>query len=376
MKRRGLLGTLVMALIVASAPALACSLCLGGAVFAPGLQLDAADQAVIAVPAAGGPQWRIVEVVKGRVTTDEVIAEPTDAAEEAAGRAGNAVLLLNHAQWPRWSAVGTIDARYAGWLRRLAATGPATDRPDIDWRARVAIVAPYLEDPEPLAAALAYGELARAPYGALRPLKPRLEAGTILRWLDDPRLAARHPAYTLLLGIAGGPDDAARLEQQIDTAWASRDATNLGAMLAADLELRGPSRVTWVETRYLTDRHRTMPEIAAALQALSEHGKENGAVPRQRVVEAYRVFIKERTPMAAFVAGDLAEWEYWDATPEYVALLTSNVVPDPASRYAIVNYLQRSPRTDAKAALESLPVAERTLPVAERTLPVMPSQGK
>jgi hypothetical protein len=357
MKRRGLLGTLVMALIVASVPALACSLCLGGAVFAPGLQLDAADQAVIAVPAAGGPQWRIVEVVKGRVTTDEVIAEPTDAAEEAAGRAGNAVLLLNHAQWPRWSAVGTIDARYAGWLRRLAATGPTTDRPDVDWRARVAIVAPYLEDPEPLAAALAYGELARAPYGALRPLKPRLEAGTILRWLDDPRLAARHPAYTLLLGIAGGPDDAARLEQQIDTAWASRDATNLGAMLAADLELRGPSRVTWVETRYLTDRHRTMPEIAAALQALSEHGDENGAVPRAQVIQAFLLFLRERPQMAGLVAEHFAEWEYWDAVAEYAALLTSNPQVDRASRRAIVSYLESCPRAEAKAALASLGIA-------------------
>jgi hypothetical protein len=140
-------------------------------------------------------------------------------------------------------------------------------------------------------------------------------------------------------------------------------------MLAADLELRGPSRVGWIETAYLADRTRTMPEIAAALLALSEHGKENGAVPRQRVVEAYGLFIKARKPMAAFVARDLAEWEYWDATPDYVALLASNVVADPASRYEIVSYLQRSPRADAKAALESLPVAERSLPV-------MPSQGQ
>ncbi len=368
MKRWVLLGALGTLMIFANPPVYACSLCLGGLRLAPGLQLDVAEQAVLAAPVAGGTGWRILGVVKGAAIAGQVIAEPVDGADEAAVRAGGPLLLLHDRLWPQWSSVGTIGIEYAGWLRSLAATGPTADRIDVDWRGRVALVAPYLEDPEPLAAAIAYGEIARAPYGALRSLKARLEAATIARWLNDPKLAERRPAYTLLLGIAGGPEDAERLEQRLDVAWTSRDATNLGAMLAADLELRGPSRVTWIETMYLADRSRTMPEIAAVLQALSEHGKENGAVLRERVIQAYRLFMRERKPMAAFVARDLAEWEYWDATPEYVAVLASNVVPDPASRYAIVNYLQRSPRADAKAALESLP--------ADRSLPVVPAQVK
>ena len=105
-------------------------------------------------------------------------------------------------------------------------------------------------------------------------------------------------------------------------------------MLAADLELRGPSRIAWIETMYLADRRRTMPEIAAALQALGEHGDANGAVPRERVIQAYLVLIKERQPMAGFVAAHLAEWEYWDAAREYAALLASNVPLDPGSRGA------------------------------------------
>jgi len=145
-----------------------------------------------------------------------------------------------------------------------------------------------------------------------------------------------------------------RLERRLGAAWAARDATNLGAMLAADLELRGPSRVAWIETRYLADRARTMPEIAAALQALSEHGDENGAVPRARVIQAFLVLIKERRPMAGLVAGHLAEWEYWDAVGEYTALLASKVSLDPASRAAIITYLERCPRAEAKAALASL----------------------
>jgi len=352
-----LLGAVGLLMIVAVPVADACPLCLGGVLFAPGQQLDVAERAVLAAPVADGTRWRVLEVVKGHAVAGQVISEPVDRADVAAMRAGKPLLLLRHEQWPRWSSVGTIGVEYAGWLRQLAATGPGTGKSDVDWRGRVALVAPYLEDPEPLAALIAYGEIARAPYGALRPLKPRLDAAAVVRWLDDPQLASRRPAYTLLLGIAGGPADAERLEQRLDAAWASRDSTNLGAMLAADLELRGPSRVAWIETMYLGDRRRSMPEIAAALQALGEHGDENGAVPRARVIQAYLVLIKERKPMAGLVVEHLAEWEYWDAVAEYAALLASNVPLDPVSRGAIVTYLERCPRAEAKAALASLPAA-------------------
>ena len=357
MKQWRLAGALTTLLTFTGVPVYACPLCLGGMVFTPGQRLDIADQAVLAAPVAGGTQWRIVEVAKGSAIAGQVIVEPVDGADDAAVRAGRPVLLLRHELGPPWSAVGTIGVEYAGWLRQLAATVQTADRPDVDWRGRVALVVPYLEDPEPLAAAIAYGEIARAPYGALRSLKPRLDAATIARWLDDPKLAARQPAYTLLLGIAGGPPDAERLEHRLDAAWASRDAANLGAMLAADLELRGPSRVAWIEAMYLADRRRTMPEIAAALLALSEHGDENGAVPRARVIQAFLVLIKERKPLAPLVAGHLAEWESWDAVGEYAALLTSNVPLDPASRVAIVAYLQRCRCAEAKAALASLGIA-------------------
>jgi hypothetical protein len=356
MKQWRLPGVLGLLIILAGSTAYACPLCLGGVLFAPGQQLDVAEQALLAVPAADGTRWRIIEVAKGHAVVGQVISEPVDGVDAAAKRTGRPQLLVRHEQWTRWSSVGTIGVAYAGWLRQLAATGPR-DSADVDWRARVALVSPHLEDADPLAALIAYGEIARAPYSALRSLKPRLDPATVARWLDDPKLAARRPAYTLLLGIAGGPSDAERLEQRLHAAWTSRDATNLGAMLAADLELRGPSRVAWIETMYLADRRRTMPEIAAALQALGEHGDENGAVPRVRVIQAFLVLIKERQAMAGFAAQHLAEWEYWDAVPEYAALLASNVLLDPASRGAIVTYLERCPRAEAKAALASLPVA-------------------
>jgi hypothetical protein len=114
-------------------------------------------------------------------------------------------------------------------------------------------------------------------------------------------------------------------------------------MLAADLEQRGLSRVKWVEDRYLRDPSRTTAEIQAALLALSVQANSGGLIPRERVIEAYRVFMREHKDMAGFVAPDLAAWEYWDASPEFAAILNANVRQQNDSRAAIVAYLRLSP---------------------------------
>ena len=65
MKRWVLVASLVLQAIVASVAANACHLCLGGLRFAPGQQLDIAEEAVLAAPVADGTTWRVLQVVKG-----------------------------------------------------------------------------------------------------------------------------------------------------------------------------------------------------------------------------------------------------------------------------------------------------------------------
>ena len=163
-----------------------------------------------------------------------------------------------------------------------------------------------------------------------------------------PKLAARHRLYLLLLGFAGNAGDAAALDQRLEAAWKSGDATNLASMLAADLELRGAARMTWIDERYLGDRARSAPEISAALLALSVHGNASGVIPRERVIQSYRMFMKEHPEIAGYVAQDLAAWQYWDAVPEYVALMKSDVRQQFPSRLATLAYLRQSPSAEAR----------------------------
>lgn len=374
-RKRPLRSALTALAVVVAWGAAACPICLNGRAFTLGQKLDAVDGAILAVPEAGGGRFRIAKVIKGEDAVSEILSGPVIGADGGASEAGKPLLLVRYGPAQRWSSLGPIGSEYAPWLRRLTSFGrsgprhpmpawpPGADKSSEftadEWCERVALVVPYLEDPDPMAAEIAYGELARAPYAAQRSAKAQLAATKVASWVNDPKLVSRRSAYLLLLGIVGTADDAAWLEHRLEAASRSHDATDLAALLAANLELRGPSRVGWIETTYFADRSRTLPEIEAALLALSVHGGANAVVPRRRAIDAYLFFMRERKPMAGFVAPQLADWEYWDATPEFVALLESHALPDPASQFAVLTYLGRSPHPAAKAALQSLAAAPK-----------------
>ncbi len=343
-------------LLCASIGAAACPLCLAALQSSQADQLVALSRAVLAVPAVGGG-YRVVEVIKGgRPAGGSIDAESVQLKAAPAGN-GKPLLLVRDETWPMWVSVGEVGALHARWLRVIAAGRRSSVMSADEWRDRVALMAPYLENPEPFVAEIAYGELAAAPYAALLAAKSRVAAPAVRRWLGDPMLASRQSLYLLLLGIAGDAKDAARLEARLDAAWRGGDAANLGSLIAADLELRGPLRMAWVDELYLRDRKRATPEIEAALLALSVHGNANAAIPRGRVIQSYRLFIKEHKDIAGFVAQDLAAWNYWDAVPDYVAIMKSDLRQQYPSRLAIVAYLRQCPDAGARgvALAESAP---------------------
>jgi hypothetical protein len=350
-KRRAARSLLAAALLCLSSAAAACPICLGAGQPTKAQELVSAQQVVLALPTADASQFRVVDVIKGERPSGRTIegGYPRSGPVADATAARNKPLLMVRTDpLPGWVILGAIGAEQAGLLRKLAAGKRVEDMSAADWRTRVALTLPYLENAEPLVAELAYGEVAAAPYAAMRSAKPQPAAHAVRAWLADPKLAARSRLYLLLLGLAGNAADAAALEQRLDAAWKSGDATNLASMLAADLELRGGARVPWIEEKYLRDRSRAAPEISAALLALSVHGNADGVIPRERVILSYRVFMKAHPEIAGYVAQDLAAWQYWDAVPEYIALMKSDVRQQFPSRVATIAYLRQSPSADAR----------------------------
>jgi hypothetical protein len=255
------------------------------------------------------------------------------------------LLLVRDELTGRWTSLGAIAAERGDWLRQLVSFATT----ETGWRQRVAFVLPDLESSDPLVAEIVASEVARAPYSALGVAKSRIDPERVEDWLANPKLARRHSPYTLLLGFAGGRQEAECLEARIEKARAVRRDTNLAAMLTADLELRGPSRVGWIEAMHFADRGATMPEIEAALLALAVHGDTDATVPRARVIQAYRFFMRQHPPMAGFVAPKFETWRYWDAASEYAGLIESHPNIDPASKLAIDRYLRLA--AGARAAI-------------------------
>jgi hypothetical protein len=360
---------LAAALLSLSTAAAACPICLGAGQQTVAQQLAAAPQAVLALPTAEAGQFRVVEVVRGERPSTRTIegGYPRAASTvDSALRKGEALLLIREEPLPGWVVLGAIGTDQAGWLRQLAVGQRSDTLSATQWRERVALVAPRLESPQPLVAKIAHGELSAAPYAAMRASKPQLDARKVRGWAADPQLAARQRLYVLLLGITGDQRDAAALEQRLDAAWQAGDATNLAAMLTADLELRGPARMTWIEQKYLRDRSRSAAEVDAALLALSVQGHTSAAIPRERVIQAYRVYMKAHPENAGNVAPDLAAWRYWDAVPEYQALMKSGVRQQYPSMLAMMNYLRQSPAGGAAGAAPTGPLPMAPAPTVLR----------
>jgi hypothetical protein len=279
-------------MIFVSGHAMACPLC------SSILQLTISAQelvysrhAVLAAPVADRNAYRVVAVIKGEAPAGNTIPGPVF---RGVMKSEKPLLLIRDVAWPRWVNFGPVSADQADWLRKLTATKSANDLTDEEWREHVAFFLPYLENPEPMVAEIAFNEFASAPYAALRSLKPRLDAVALRKWLADPRLAAREPVYLLLLGIAGTADDARWIEERIATVRQKHDSAKLPALLGAQLELRGPAGIEQIETLYLADSTRTEPELEAAVAALNVYASSHGGAARGRVNEALRLLNKQR----------------------------------------------------------------------------------
>jgi hypothetical protein len=358
--------------LCASSVATACPLCLGAFRSPVVRQLVDLPHEVLAQPSADGRGYRVVAEIKGEQPAGGII--PVEAIQlDFVADANATLLLVRDETWSMWVGLGVVDVEHASWLRQIAAGKHAADMNADEWQARVTLMLPYLGHREPMVAEIAYGELAAAPYAALLAAKARLDAPAIRRWLADPQLMARQPLYLLLLGIAGDPGDATTLELRLEASWMTRDATNLASMIAADLQLRGPSRMAWVDAKYMGDRLRSTRELEAALLALSVLGNANVAIPRERVIQSYRLFMQEHKELAGFVAWDLAAWQYWGAVPVFLALIKSNVRQNFASRVAISAYLGQSPVASlVESDVSEIGAADRPTSTERPAIPVLP----
>jgi hypothetical protein len=69
--------------------------------------------------------------------------------------------------------------------------------------------------------------------------------------------------------------------------------------------------------------------------------------------------VRTHRALGGLVAADLARWQYWEAVPDYIALLRSRAL-HPVMRQPVLDYLTASGRPDALAAVAAAEAARRT----------------
>ncbi len=135
----------------ASAGTIACPLCLGAFQQSKAQELVSAPQAVLALPTADPSRFRVIEVVKGERPASGTIegGYPRNgpALEAAGSTSGKALLLVRDDLLPTWTILGTIGVEHAGLAAKLAAGKRGARMNAEEWRARVALMLPYLEHP-------------------------------------------------------------------------------------------------------------------------------------------------------------------------------------------------------------------------------------
>lgn len=236
---------------------------------------------------------------------------------------------------------------------------------------RLAYFWQHFEHEDPLLAQDAYDEFARAPYKEVIDLGPRLDRDQLMEWINDPEIGpTRRRLYLTLLGICGQPEDADKLEvmlkydyQQMKAALDAvgavmsvdgsavgapiageivqadvrRQQQCLDALVAAYLKLKGPDGLALIEEKFLANPKAEYTQVYATVMALRFHGEETDEIPRERLLESFRLVL-DNPEISDQVIPDLARWEDWSVLERLLEMFKASE-PDAWIRQPVISYV-------------------------------------
>jgi hypothetical protein len=240
------------------------------------------------------------------------------------------VLLVQESPDGPWHNLGTVDPQFAALARRLAVGAAAWQGPAAGER-RLQFFLPLIDHRDRRIRELAYLELGRAPYSAVRQFARAIPRSAYAPMLDEPRYAAWRGLAILLLAHS---DDAADRQRILD-AWRTAEqnglTTHLAAWTAAAIEVGGTATIADIEDKYLRRPGRTADELAAIVQALAAHAACADAPLRARLVASLGLLLEHSPQYAPLVAEALRAAEpsplaaAWQAPPQQDAQLADTV---------------------------------------------------
>jgi hypothetical protein len=211
----------------------------------------------------------------------------------------------------------------------------------------------HLEDSNELMARDAYDEFAKAPYEQIVELKPDMDHGQLIAWINDPTVpASRRRLYFTMLGVCGSNADLPMLESLMKSSN-RKHRSGLDALVACYLTLHGEKGLGLVEDLFLKNTSADYADIYQTIMALRFHVSETDAVKRERLLGSFRLML-DRPRLADLVVPDLTRWEDWSQIDKLVGLFKSADEKSSWVRVPVINYLRACPLPEAEKHLRIL----------------------
>jgi len=260
-------------------------------------------------------------------------------------------LLAIHPDWtmvlardPRdgaWATLGIADGDYELMVRRILGFANSWRPLETNNKERLAFFSKLLGHPDSRLHELAYLEIGRASYAAIRKISSVVPIETVRAILDDPRYLEWRSLAILMLGHSNTPADRARVIKTFANKQRFASTLNLAAWATAYIEIAGTAGLERIKQSYLARKERSREELAQIVQALSVHGAENNK-KRKQIASGYRSLLEVHPDMASSVVRDLIAWGRWDFANQLGKISEAMGSSDPLGAYFIEFYLNKA----------------------------------
>ncbi len=237
-----------------------------------------------------------------------------------------------------------LVVEYLKGVARLDATDPV---------AKLEFYYNHIESADATVSADAFFEFARAPDSEILKAAKKFDPVKLRRLLDDNNTPAeRIGVFAFLLGVAGGPDDAAYLAGLLaQRPLPERISGAFGGLLAGYILLTPKEGWAFTE-QIIGDVKQPYAVRLSAISTVRFFQATNEKVYQTQVLKCCAALLGHGD-LADQAIEDLRRWGYWELTPEVLSQYSKPSHSAPIVRRAIVRYALCCPREDAKRFIAS-----------------------
>jgi hypothetical protein len=240
-----------------------------------------------------------------------------------------------------WTPLGVVDSEVADVVRRIVDFSDSWRPMETDNPERLAEFSKLLGHPNRRLHELAYLEVGRAPYAAIKRVSADIPVDKIRGILDNPRYLKWHSLAILMLGQSKGAEDRSRVVRTFQDKQRLSSSQNLAAWATAYVAIEGDAGVDRIETWYLLRKDRSREELAEVVKALSVLGTDDPLL-RDRIVSAYASSMRIHPGLLPDLVRDLIAWRRWELAEQVQEMRNAVGKDDPLGAYAVDMYLRQA----------------------------------